>query len=179
MLQTFNALLPEDLQSLMAQLQEEKYTRIESLGKRVHADAVAVQINDTHDAARRYSGVCVKAHQQVTAYLRMHRLVIIPYISDLIEKDDVGHDCEACGGGCSISHSAHITEIREAHFRMKEVLSWLQDARNEVAEFPEGWHALQSDITLLETAMTELFLIEESKLIPMIIELHKNIGAHA
>lgn len=170
--------LTEGLQCLVTQLRQKKYPQLEALAKVVYSDTLAVQINDIHDADRRYSSLCIKLHDQVTQYLRLHQLVLIPYISDLIKKRDMGHDCRTCGGGCSLYQTAHKSDIREAQIGMKEILSWLDEAATNLAEFPQEWQMLRGNVSMLHIALTELFLIEESELIPMMIQLQKNIGVY-
>jgi hypothetical protein len=119
--------------------------------------------------------------KEVSRYLRLRRLILVPYVYDLISKEEDGHDCRDCGGGCSVHHSVQIDHIRTAHRNIGKLIS--QVRANDLPFTPgmerhEAYRMLRLAMVLLNNTLTEILFIEESALIPMLTELQQKIGAH-
>lgn len=176
-----SAPLPQDLQCLLNRLQEEEYQYLASLCNRIDTAIADLRGQEDFSRVADYAGLCSGLINEVRRYMRMRRLVLLPYIQELIDKEDNGHDCRMCGGGCSARHRDQVNCVRKAHAGIRERLYQVQTGPTPVYQsgaFPEGFRAMRTHILLMQTALMELLFIEESALIPRLIELQHNIGAH-
>ena len=172
----------EALERLMSYLEKEYYTRIEA-----HCSTAAGYISellgtDTHQTTSLYTSLSEKLIGQVGQYIRLRRHALMPYIQELLEKEESGHDCRSCSSSCTIRHTAQISGIREAHAKMRETLGGLRSVASPMLEgLAEGSvrHNLNAEMTKLDTVLTALFHGEESLLIPKILEAQGAIHAHS
>jgi len=107
--------------------------------------------------------------------------MLVPYIKDLLEKEEDGHDCQACGGGCSLDHSARIRDIEVAHAAMRKYIGELRAAVWPIGDssaYPNTYRTLRSDMLRLDEALMDIIFIEKSALIPMLEDLQQKIRAH-
>lgn len=171
----------QDLQQLLTTLRD-KYSRLEMLLARLDIILPEVQYQDKEGSLRLYTSLCTNLSAQLGQYMRLRRLVLLPYLKDLQDKEEDGHDCRACGGGCRVQHTSHNQTIREAHAELRELLEHLQPvglslhARQH--HFPDVFRSLREDMIQLEQTLNEVLFIEDSALLPMMEELQRNIGAH-
>ncbi|MCF8449400.1 MAG: hypothetical protein K9G49_05950 [Taibaiella sp.] len=74
----------------------------------------------------------------------------------------------------------HILDLNATNEEMSKVLSKLQMATLPLYSetmFPDEYRLLRSNMTMLETNLTELFFLENNYLIPKIAEAQKTINA--
>ena len=172
---------PLDLQCLLNRLNEEEYPYVLSLCNKVNASVKDLQLHSTREATSIYAGLCSGLSEHISKYMRMRRLVLLPYFLDLLEKEDEGHDCRICSGRCSVQHMAHIAGIRKAHGTMKDLLLQIRTTGWTLYgtfDYPESYRVLRRNMLLLDNALEEILFIEESALIPMMIDLQQKIGVH-
>jgi hypothetical protein len=170
-----------DLQQLLSGLQQEKYAVIEALTHRIGTIIPTIQLNEDHTAVDVYLVLCDSLIHQVFNYLRYHRLILLPYIADLLNKEDEGHDCRACSSSCTIRHVEQVERIKATHIALKEDMDLLQRASlalAAMAPYGDALKTLRSDMMSLNTNLSDLMFIEASALIPMMEDLQRNIGAH-
>lgn len=170
------------LQSLLSYLEKEYYTRLETLCERADLHIAELHNGDVHQTASLYTSLSKKLIGQIAQYIRLRRFGFLPYIHELMDKEDSGHDCRACSSSCTIRHTAHISGIKEAHTKIKETLYRLQSVATPI--YHESLHdltyrLLRAEMMQLDTALTELFYLEESSLIPKVMEAQKAIHAHS
>jgi hypothetical protein len=173
--------LAEDLQQLLARLQDEQYKHVTVLSTKIRSRLPIVKATETNATVLQYLHTVDRFNQVVIRHLRSHRLVLVPYISDLLHKEDEGHDCRACRGGCAMHHSERVREIETAHkylFQdlesLKHAAMLLPEPTTDIKEFT----LLRNDIYLLQEAISEVLFIEQSALLPMMLDLQRSIGAH-
>jgi len=173
-----SAPLPQDLQHLLSRLQEEAYQQVSNLYDQAGVYITELESQTTGMSA--YTEHCARLLREISGYQRLRRLVLLPYIKELLEKEEDGHDCSACGGGCTLSHSSRIREIREAHLGIRNGLTALQAGSIQVAHtpYPESYSRLRAAMAQLQEILLGILFIEESALIPMLTELQQKIRAH-
>lgn len=135
-----------------------------------------------HQAASLYTSLSRKLTGQVKQYIRLCRIALLPYILELLDKEDAGHDCRNCASSCTIRHTAQIWGIKDAHTQMTGTLQRLQAVAMPVHH--ESLHAdeyrmLRSEMLHLDKTLKTLFGLDESSLIPKVMEAQKNIHAHS
>lgn len=170
-----------DFQQLLLTL-DNKYSQLESLLDKIAYVLPEVQYLDADGSLRLYTSLCNNLSAQLGQYMRLRRLVLLPYLKDLLDKEEDGHDCRACGNNCAVQHAAQLTNIREAHCELRELLEHLQPvavglSAGEYEQSPY-YRSLRADMLQKEETLNEVLFIEESALLPMMIELQRNIGAH-
>lgn len=167
---------PERLTHLLNYLQSEYYNRIESL-----CEESARPLSVLQNLSLPYAGFGQKLIHQIELYMRLRRIGLVPYIHELLEKEDSGHDCRNCSShSCDMQHGAQIEGITEAHSKIKEALQNLRSAETPAMETSgenEAFKTLQSNFSQLEATLTELFYLEDSTFIPLIIQAQKAIHA--
>lgn len=170
------------LESLLSYLETAYYNRIEVLCEKVELNIAELNTGEESQAAALYISLSKKLLGQVKQYIRLRRFALLPYIHELLDKEDSGHDCRSCSTSCSIRHTAQISGIKEAHNKIKESLYRLQSVAVPIYQKPvqaDAYFAMRNEMMLMDTTLTELFYLEESSLIPKVIEAQKNIHAHS
>ena len=172
--------LAEDFQHLLARLQQENYPAIDRLCDHIPKTILEEKIPENIAAQEPRLALIQKIIKTAAAYRRMQNLILIPYMADLLHKEEDGHDCVSCGGGCRVNHAVHLTNIRHAHREQNALLlSWQtcrpsDDADGQVVMALENVH---TEMEALVEHISVLLFVEETSLIPMIASLQRNIGA--
>jgi hypothetical protein len=171
----------QDLQQLLTTLND-KYVQLEKLLNSIAYSLPEVQYFDEHGAIRLYTSLCNNLSAQLAQYMRLRRLVLLPYLNDLLDKEEDGHDCRSCGNNCKVQHSSHVVSITDAHSELRELMEHLRPVTLQLAagafEDSPHYRSLREDMARLEELLNEVLFIEESALIPMMLDLQRNIGAH-
>lgn len=170
------------LDSLLTYIDRAYYHRLEGLCARAEYHIAELHAGDVHQAASLYTSLGKKLIGQIAQYVRLRRYALVPYIHELLEKEDDGHDCRDCGRNCKVRHGSQVDSIREAHTRIKETLYRLQSVALTVEagsaqEAP--YRALRNEMMQLDTALTELFYLEECSLIPKVVAAQNAIHARS
>lgn len=170
------------LQNLLTYLEKEYYTPIEASCEKVEEYITELHEGDVHQEASLYTSLSKKLTGQVAQYIKMRRFGLLPYITELLEKEDNGHDCRSCSSSCSIRHGSQLVAVRESHQKIKETLyrvlsvatpTTYSDTRHDTAH-----RHLREAMRHLNTMLAGVFFLEESLLIPKIQEAQKAIHAH-
>ena len=170
------------LQSLMAYLEKEYYAPIGQMCGRIVACTTEIHQPDVHPSAPLiYASQSKKLAEQVGRYIRLRRRSLLPYLNELAEKEDNGHDCRNCATSCTIRHSTQLADIQDAHRQIRETMDQLRSitppAPDELRH-QYGEAMLRKEIAVLDEQLSELLYLEETALIPKITEAQKSIHAH-
>ena len=125
-----------------------------------------------------YVNMCLGFLQDVKLSINERRDNIIPYLNELAEKVNTGHDCSQCSTGCTIKHNNKVPFIQASQVRTKEMLTTLERIAVPVYDNisdSELYELLRKEMVIIQTAVIEMFYIEESVLIPKILEEQKTI----
>ena len=163
-------------------LDKEYYDILEALAKQAGEYSYKLREKDQQREAEIYTGLSGKLAEEVKHYVRMRKGRVLPYVLTLTEKDATGHDCTNCSGGCNVKHSAQLLEIEESHQHLRELLYRLNKVAPPIytnTPFAELYQTLRNEMLIIDTTLTELFFLEESVLIPKIIEAQKKINARS
>lgn len=139
--------------------------------------------NKTHaPAIKTYHDLCHQLFEQWDIYNQTREVILLPYISELAEKQNNGHDCRSCATSCTIRHTTRIMGIREAHIKINSLLEQLQQATlpayRQSSSGADQTQALYPEMQQLTYLLTRLLYMEEHVLIPKLIAAQKNIYAH-
>jgi hypothetical protein len=170
------------LQSLLEYLEKEYYKPVEHLCSRITDTIVAIHGGDQEQAASLYTSLSKKLVDQVTRYVRLRRLSLVPYLTELVEKEENGHDCRSCSTSCTIRHSSQIADIHEAHKQIRETLGLLRAIEAPIAceNAPVPLECqLRKLIANMDEELSELLYLEETALVPKITDAQKAIYAHS
>jgi hypothetical protein len=131
-----------------------------------------------------YLARCIQLIEEVKQYVDIKRAHFIPYIKSLFGKSSAGHDCSSCndGGACIINHQLQLTELKQAHIQLKDMISRFQMVALPLYSetiYPDLYRVLRSKMALLENSLGELFLLEEAYLIPKVTEAQKSINVRS
>lgn len=170
----------DSLKELTDKLCKEYYTVLEAMCK-----GVAVIINNIEQEASNadtalYISMCKKLLDQVMDLVNLRVGVLLPYVQELQTKQTENHNCAACTGSCGFNHSSQLVGIKESHQKLKELLYRLQMVALPLYTdklYPDEYKVLRNEVTLIDTTLTELFYIEESALVPMIMKAQNDINA--
>ncbi len=171
----------QDLRQLIARL-DAIYGQLIIQRDRVSSLLPDVQYADRNGKLRIYTSLCGNLTSQLEQYMRLRRLVILPYLEELRTKEEEGHDCRSCEGRCDMQHAQHLAEIRDAHISLRELLEHLHPFSLTLpVSALSGTDLLRefrASVLKLEENLAEVLFIEESAMVPLIIELQRKIGAH-
>jgi hypothetical protein len=120
--------------------------------------------------------------KEVTGFVDERRAVFLPYITELAEKQETGHNCTHCSGRCDMRHTLRLLELTGTQQKLlntadyiKQELLFLYD--NEELKGSLRW--LNNELTLIDSLLREVLTCEEQSLVPQIKEAHRKINAHS
>jgi hypothetical protein len=169
------------LQNLLVYLEKEYCAPIERLCKMV-AENIAEVPGEAHQSESSYTTLSARLAEQAVTYLSLHRQSLLPYLNDLVRKEEAGHDCRGCSVSCNEQHAAQLTAIRDAHRQLQDTMDQLRPAAASLpgeTKQPDGDKSLRKDIRKLDEYLSELMYLEETAIIPTIVEAQQAIHAHS
>ncbi|MCB0698901.1 MAG: hypothetical protein KDC11_03600 [Chitinophagaceae bacterium] len=169
-----------DLKELTTRLNEDYYEVLRMYCLNASGLAARLQNDKHHASTSLYTSLAAKLIEQIESLIRLRQQVILPYVSDLSVKKDEGHDCRNCTGSCHVGHNANLMSLKDSHKRIKEILFRLQSVALPLyteADYPASYKMLRNEMTVIDTALTELFYLEEANLIPRVLEAQRSIHA--
>lgn len=174
---------PQALQSLLQYLETDYYTRLDGLCSRVDLYLAELQGEAGAQSETIFYSLSKKLLGQIEQYLRLRRFGLVPYIRELLEKEQTSHDCRACSPSCDSRRASQLAGLSESQKKLKEICFRLQSVAKpiygtEMVQTPV-YRALRAEIMQIETALTELFYLEESSLIPKVLHAQNAIHAHS
>lgn len=104
---------------------------------------------------------------------------LMPYLQALAGKQETGHDCALCSGGCDMQHQTRLMELEESHKQFSSVLSSVMDAQPlyRLADPDAPLPAIRS-LRIIATAL-EMIHTERAYLVPLIKKARRAIHADA
>lgn len=169
------------LQSLLAYLEKEYCAPIERISKKISDCIAEIHGGDVHQSASLYTTLSTKLVEQAGLYIGLHRRSLRPYLEELIRKEEAGGDCRLCSVTCSERHSTQLTEIQEVHIQLHETLDQLRaivEPLQHETSYPDSERNLRREVKRLDEYVSELIYLEETAIIPMIIEAQNVIHAN-
>jgi hypothetical protein len=106
----------------------------------------------------------------------MRRQIAIPYLHQLLRKLN---DRAASDNG-RLQNTLFADSVKEAHDKIREILSRLQQLAKPLyldSAQPLPYKILRNEIMIIETALMELFYLEEGILLPKVLEVQKKIDS--
>lgn len=167
------------LQALINKLDKDYYQVLNSICENASLHAKTMQ-EEAHSATSLYVSMSLKLLQQIKDLLAIRTSVIFPYVNELNEKVQEGHDCRNCSGNCNAGHNMHLASLKSTHKNIKEILFRLQMVASPLYannDYPPSYKILRNEITIIDTTLTELFYLEESALIPKVMQAQKSMHA--
>lgn len=179
---TINQYQTLTLTELLEQLSVEWYDTILAActKTRLHlTNLLKLEVNEPSQ----YLQQCDSLLQETEQYIASRKERFTPYINSLAEKAATKHDCANCTGNCKLNHDMQLWELRNSNRGIKDILNGLQMLSlplHSDTMYPDAYRVLRNHVSLLESDLAKLFLIEESFLIPKVIEAQKliNAGSH-
>lgn len=141
-----------------------------------------LQVTDTHQVLLSFSMLCEDTLNKVQEYVQYFTKQVIPYANELNQKAQNGHNCEHCNGGCDMGHKSLLMQLYQGHQDLQRSVHELQMAALPLysnLQYPEVYKSLRSDLHFLYSTIDDLIYLEESLLIPKLLESQKKINAHA
>lgn len=119
---------------------------------------------------------------EVRSYIRSRRMTYLPYVLELSRKNDTGHNCINCSGGCSMQHTAKLLEMASSMKKAGSVIAYVQTELEAIykEEQPKGglrW--LSSKLEEVIDKLHNALQYEEMHLLPGVKAAQKNINAHS
>lgn len=171
------------IESLLQHLETAYYARIEALCGRAALQLAELRCADNPKTESLYNSLTQKLLGRIEHYLRLRRFGLTPYVRELLQKENTGHDCRSCTDICTGRHSAQIDSLRDSQNQIKEIFFRLHSVATPMygTEMVQAavYRALRAEMTQIDTALTELFYLEESSLIPKLLQAQKAIHAHS
>lgn len=168
------------IDELLNRLDEGYYQALDIICTNARNCAAQLSVEPGHPSLSLYSGIYTDLVGDVQRLLLFRKQVVIPYVQELLAKLQDGHNCKNCSGSCHVGHNAQLMSLVDSHNEIKDILSGLHMAvmpMDNDLDYPEGYRILRNEIVVINTMLTELFYIEESSLIPTIIEAQRAINA--
>lgn len=167
------------IDELLNKLDEGYYTALDIICTNARNCAAQLSVYTDHPSLGVYSGSYTTVLDDVQRLLLFRKEVVIPYIQELRAKVEDGHNCKNCSGKCHVGHNAQMMSLLASHDEIKELLSSINNLAlplHKDLHYPDAYRILTNEIAVIENMLTELFYIEESSLIPKILEAQKAIN---
>ena len=168
------------LKPFAEKLQSEYYDSIETLCVTSKKQCDKIERIERSESPVQYAVLCRNIISEIEKHIKNRKDIYIPYVHSLSEKVQDNHNCSNCSGTCKVNHDMHIFELNATNEEMNKMLPRLQITNLPLYSetmFPDEYRVLRSNMTLLETNLSELFFLENNYLIPKIVEAQKNINA--
>ncbi len=177
---------------LFSQYQKEQLPEV---AERLKRDYYMVLYELTRDAAvhikellqdkvetsrKKYLEICAEFIESISQHVRFSVASLIPYVLDLAQKAEGGFNCNECGGQCPWEQESSIAELLRHHDQLRMLQLRLQHTGKPLyleSRQPLPWKILRNEIVILDTAISELCYLEESTLIPKILDAEQKIHA--
>lgn len=172
----------EALKPLVERVDRSYYNVIETLCDTAKMQARKLQELEVHQTTAQYTTLCNRLLEEILLHVKNKKDHFLPYMSELFEKQETGHDCRNCTGTgtCDLQHNLQLMELKESHVQIKDILYRLQMVALPLYSetiYPDVYRILRSHMALIENNLTELFSVEETLLIPKVTEAQKRINA--
>ena len=172
----------EGLLAFVEKLDKSDYYAINALCNVTKKHAQRLQELEASDTASSYTTICIGLAEEVQHYITNKQEHFMPYVRSLFEKTADGHDCRNCtgSGSCNMQHDMQLAELKQGHIQLKNILNRLQMASLPLYSdtiYPDVYRILRNNMALLESSLGQLFLLEETSLIPKVAEAQKEIHA--
>lgn len=156
------------------------YTIMEERRKGISDNIESLANSGPGDEVLRYLERCGILAGEIKNHLEYRMDTLLPYMRDLGRKNAEGHNCATCSGGCHVGHSAKIAELSLSHQSVKNTLEALRslelDASDDITR--REIEALQEEIQLMESTLSELYYLEQEVLVPKLREAQRRINAN-
>jgi hypothetical protein len=181
MSKTKSQVVPEEqARRVIQNLEKNFYGPLEKSCQRLMELGISLKEEDTDSQLSVYSSLFLSFATQLTHLCEDRRSVTIPYLLDIAEKATTRHDCLNCSADCDAEHDAQINRIEKDQYHIRDMFSRLQKIAPPLyseENLPESYLILRKELIRTNSIIFELFYIEESTLIPVILETQKKINA--
>lgn len=168
MIQTMVTSAGEELQDLISEMDLNYLDKIDALCTK--SAKLIPQAADDY-----FSNYCRTLIELTELHVRYSRISLVPYLLELMEKEEVGHDCRSCSSSCTIRHTAQVEGILASHSHIKASLGLLRAITPpDLKESNELNNVVQS----LAKTLSAMVSTEEQRMIPLILQVQKAIHAH-
>ena len=154
------------------------YEPILSLCEEAIQDAIAITKNgDSQSPAKIYTNFCMNLLFSIKHDIAGRQNIMLPRMISLYEKEKTGHDCATCDGNCKVNR-VDVNALSEANTVIVDSLCRLHKLAIPAYMFTQqidAYKELRYKMLSLNTALLELFFIEESVLFTAVVGLQ----AHA
>ncbi len=168
------------LEDIIAHLQVHYYEALTALQAQAMAYLRLLQSAGTHPF-HSFSIACEDTLGKVGLTIDFFSRRVLPYTKELDEKAQSGHDCTHCSGGCDMGHKALLMELHQGHGELRRAMYELYTTALPLysnLEYPEVYKSLRKELHVMDTALHHLIYLEESWLMPKLLESQKKIHAY-
>ena len=81
-----------------------------------------------------------------------------------------------------MQHDMQLNDLKQSHMQLKDIIYRVQMVALPLYSetiYPDVYRLLRNHMALIENSLTELYSVEETRLIPKVTEAQKNINAHS
>ncbi len=141
---------------------------------------MTVREEDTHNNLSVFISLLTSCTSQVQHMCEERRTHTIPYILDICEKSSAGHNCLNCADDCEKDHINQVGRIEADHYNIRDTFARVQKIAPPIYGdelLPPAYKQVRKELIKLNSFIFELFYLEESSLIPLILEAQRKINA--
>ncbi len=147
-------------------LRRDYYDVISGFLEQIDVEEISMQLDDDHRT------IVVVFVDAVRKYVNHRVNIWLPYIQELAEKQDGGHNCATCSGKCNVQHTAALLDFNISLLSVKDTLYMLKS----VLSLASKYASIHSLIALADVVGQALHL-EEEVLQPMVKTAQTHINA--
>lgn len=165
--------------SVMADSMQNDYASLEKLCSN------ARRFTSQLDNRRHFDGFLVHSSfllDEIENFLQERRTVQLPYVAELAQKNEEGHNCLHCSGRCDVQHTARMLELIGSNKKMQSTLDFMSSeltANYEGDELKGSLRWLNNELELAGNLLREILDTEAEVLVPLISSAQKNINVRS
>jgi len=170
------------LTELVRQFETKFYDKAEGIVMQAREACLTMADEDKQNLVTVYGNLCLNLLSEIQHLINVRREQTIPYIKELVGKVAQNHDCLNCDSSCKGVGQSLIREIETAHYKIRDIFCRLLKLAPLVYSedvLPPAYILVRKEMAALNILIFELFYLEETSLIPSILEAKRKINAHS
>jgi hypothetical protein len=178
----FSTYQKEDLLELVGRIDRDYYEVIDELCRHAAIHASEAENIQNNQSTILFLDLCKKLIEEINQQVKMRRETFIPYVHQLLKKASTNHTSFEYDYSQSIEQNKKLKLVIDSHETIKELLFRIQQlAKPLYLETIQSisYKILRNEMMIIDTALSELFYIEEVILIPKINEVQHQFNANS
>ena len=170
----------EQARRVIQNLEKNFYGPLDIICQRLMDLGMSLKETDEQQHFSVYSSLLLGFVTQVQHICHDRRSVTLPYLTEIAGKAQSGHNCLNCADDCDTEHNTHVSRIENDHYGVRDIFGRLQKIAPPLFSEEgsnESYRLIRKELAKMNSLVFELLYLEESQLIPVILDTQRKINA--